>query len=84
MLAAATPRPHDFDAGRDGVERCLVCRVTRTKQGKVIPKAALCPMTPCTSGSLDHQYKSPVEALLDDITTAASAPLMAPARLIRG
>lgn len=84
MSAAGTPRPHDFDAGRDGIERCLVCRVTRTKQGKVIPKSALCPMEHCTSGSLDHQYKTPIDAALDDITLEALTPLLAPARMIRG
>ena len=83
MAAAATPRPHEFDEGWDGVERCLVCRVTRTRKGLVIPRSSIC--SPTTTLEVDeNQYQTPIDALLADIHSSTLMPPTEPARSTLG
>lgn len=58
-------QPHEFDLGRDGIERCTACRITRSKSGMVIPRTAPCPAL--NTATFGDQYVHPVEAAVEDI-----------------
>lgn len=65
--------PHQFEAGKDGIERCWACRATRIRSGMVIPMAAPCPTRSRLSGVfVEDQYVAPLDALLADIQTTAN------------
>lgn len=74
--------PHQFEAGKDGIERCWACKATRIKGGMVIPTAAPCPTRSRLSGvSVEDQYIAPLDALLADIQTTTQ-PSTSPSILV--
>lgn len=71
--------PHQFEAGKDGIERCVTCGSTRGKKGKVYPQTAACHST--AVDPLDRM--TPLDAALYDITNP-HGPDMLSTRLQQG